>query len=152
MKKVRLAVGVAVPAVGMLVVPTVAHAATPTTDTHRLHDQKLSAAANCLGGINSVSYSANGNFAEVVNYNPTDCVLYEVGILDKGQTGLTQRVRIWTATNPNKLLWSKKVGGTISNGRTYWSVSPDRDAPETCAALVANGTSTVKYGPVCIYL
>jgi hypothetical protein len=152
MKKVRLAVGVVVPAVGMLVMPAAAHAATLTTAGHRLHDHAAIPDANCLGGINSVSYSANGNFAETVNYNPTDCVLFEVGTLDKGQTGLTQRVRIWTATNPNKLLWSQKVGGFISNGRTYWSVSPDQDAPETCAALVANGTSTVKYGPVCIYL
>jgi hypothetical protein len=73
---------------------------------------------------------------------------FQGGTLNHSQTGLTERVRFWTSGRMTKQV---RLGGLISGGYTTFGSYPNYDAQEVCEALVANGTSTVKYGPVCEY-
>jgi hypothetical protein len=77
-----------------------------------------------------------------------NCVHFQGGTLNHSQTGLTERVRFWTSGRMTKQV---RLGGLISGGYTTFGSYPNYDAQEVCEALVANGTSTVKYGPVCEY-
>ncbi len=158
MKKVSLAIGAAMPAIGVLAVPAVtAHAATAVTKPpspppallHRLQEkaQPETPAAAC-GVANSVTQiSANGHFYGFIAFDG-NCVNFQDGVLGGSHTGLTERVRFWDS---GKLLKTVKNPGYISRGYTFFASYPNYHAGQVCEALVANGTSTVKYGPECEY-
>lgn len=147
MKKVRIVAGAAVPALGMLAMPaTAAHAA-----THTHTAVKADAACTPISLYQGAVSSAHGHFEEVDSISAFSCVHFIEGILHFQQTGLTDRIRLWTDTNPNHLIYSRRIAGTTGSGRTTWRSTPNQRAAEACEALVANGTSTVDYGPDCLY-
>ena len=128
MKKVRLAIGAAIPAAGMLALPaTTAHATTsaakaPHVGAHRT--VRPDAACNNVNHKSAIS--ANGLFAFSIHYGPGDCINRQRALLSRSQTGLTERVRFWNNGNPNVMLKSKKIGGTIHSfsNSTTWQSSP----------------------------
>src|SRR5579875_2688503 len=159
MKKVRLAIGAAMPALGALAMPAVtAHAATavrkppaipPAAFLHRLHEKEHpeTPTAACQVANSVTQISANAHFVGYIAFDG-NCVNFQDGILQGSHTGLTERVRFWDS---GKLLKTVRNPGYISEGHTYFASYPNYHAGQVCEALVANGTSTVKYGPECEY-
>jgi len=142
------------PAVGMLALPATVAGATTT----HIKTTGVQPDVQCVGSHTVHATSFNGTLTETVIYGPGDCIWQQHAFLHREQTGLTERVRLWNHGNPNKLLRQTFqpgviVGGSLfTSGSTYFSSGVNFDAPEICAALVKNGTSTVKYGPVCIVI
>jgi hypothetical protein len=155
-KKVRMAIGAAVPAVGMLALPATATAATSAAKTAHVAGPRIVREAwgpdnNCVGGQWKADASTYGNLIFVAEYGPAHCIDYQQATLNRAQRKLTERVRLWNNGNPNKLLQEYRRGGTISgNSTAFWS-NTNYYAPEICAALVTNSTSNVQYGPACVY-
>lgn len=158
MKKVRMAIGAAIPAIGVVAMPAVtAHAATAVNKPpqpsakflHRLQDKERPEAPDkACGAANHVEqFSANGDFHGYIAFEG-NCVNFQDGTLFGSHTGLTERVRFW---NGSTLLKQVKNPGYISKGYTFFASYPNYHAEEVCQVLVANGTSTVKYGATCEY-
>ncbi len=154
MKKVRMAIGTAVPAAGLVVMPAAtAHAATSQQhpDPAARVEQMLrhaKPAATCGLAHSALGISPRGEFAGGIGYDG-NCVRFQTGDLTHDQTGLTERVRYWTS---GKMTRQDFLGGHISGGSTLWASYPNYYATEVCQALVANGNhNDVLYGPVCEY-
>jgi hypothetical protein len=158
MKKVHLAIGAAMPAIGVLAAPAVtAHAATvvnkppapPAKFLQHLQEKERpeNPAAACTATNHVEQFSANGDFHGYIAFDG-NCVNFQDGTLFGSHTGLTERVRFW---NGSTLLKQVKNAGYISKGYTFFASYPNYHAEEVCQALVANGTSTVKYGATCEY-
>jgi hypothetical protein len=154
MKKVRVALAAtAIPTAGVLAMPTaLAHAAdtaaqlrtTPATAV-----ATAAAAAACPYSWSSVAASGNGEFFLYANgsYSPPGCIISQVGTLTHRQTGLAERTRYYNAAGDR--IASHKIAGVISNDSTFWTSHPSqRNTVYLWGALIANGTSDVKYGPV----
>lgn len=153
MKKVRMAVGAAVPAAGMLIMPAAAHASTttragsPATTPHNTGTGLRPAATCPPTSGNSVAYSANGELFGYISYAGS-CVAWQQATLTKRQTGLTERVRFRNINN--QIIKQNYLGGTISGGSTFFWSGPNFHAHEVCEALVANNNhNSVKYGAPC---
>lgn len=153
MKKVHLVVGVTAGIAGMLGIPAAAAATTPTpsksrgTLSIRVPGQPKAAAADCPVDAQTSALSTHRVLLGGIGFGGA-CVAWQGATLDRGQTGLTERVRFYTS---GRLTRTTRLAGLDSNGHTYFGSYPRYDATEVCQALVANGTSDVKYGPVCEY-
>ena len=159
MKRVRLATGaaagaVAAQALGMMVAPA-AHAASPTPGTKHVHYNRHGGTSHkpdvltCNISQHAQNFSANRHLREQILYSGASCVGFQSAILDHRQTGLTERVRFWK-NNFHTLITTRRDAGIISSNHTSFFSSPHIKASNVCAALVNNGTSTVRYGPVCV--
>jgi hypothetical protein len=148
MKKVRLAIGAAMPAIGMLAIPTAgAHAATGTNRPVPHHAARTAARPDACGVANSVSQT-NGQLTGFIDFDG-NCVHLQTATLHRNQTGLTERVRFWTSGKMTKQVFR---AGNASGNSTLFGSSPNYYAQEVCQALVANGNhNSVKYGPTCEY-
>lgn len=149
MKKVRLAVGSAMAAAGLMAVPVAAaHAAgtegkaTPGNAPGALHPNAACGVAN-----STEAFSPNLGFYAYIAFDG-ECVHYQGAVLTHAQTGLTERVRFYTS---GRLTATYRNAGLIKSGHTLFASYPNLDATMVCQALVANGTSTVKYGQECEY-
>lgn len=151
MKKVRLAVGSAMAAAGLLTVPVAAaHAAGTEGKTAGTgHDILGSLHPNAACGVaNSTdAFSPNLHFYGYIAFDG-GCVHYQGAVLTHEQTGLTERVRFYTS---GRLTKTYRNAGLIKSGDTLFASYPNYTATMVCQALVANGTSTVKYGQECEY-
>jgi hypothetical protein len=155
MKKVRYyAVGAlgAVPALGLMTpaanaATTVAHSPKSAAKTVSL--KHIATPSNPLvtcGTTNSKTGSGNGLHGFILYQN--HCVRYQEAHINHGQTGLTERVRYYSAGGGR--IHQSRLAGVISGGKTFFSDSPNvTGAYKVCQALVFNGTSTVAYGPTC---
>jgi hypothetical protein len=158
MKKVRLATGAAAGAVvaqalGMMVAPA-AHAASPIPGTKHVHYDRhgrtgLEPASICVPNQFARNVSTHGHLPELISYSGASFVCGQSAMLDHQQAGLTERVRFWK-NNFHTLITTRRDGGIISGGKTFFFSLPDIHASNVCAALVDNGTSTVRFGPVCV--
>jgi hypothetical protein len=104
-------------------------------------------AATCPLVNSNGQLSTRGLFFGAIGFDG-ECVGVQTALLQREQTGLTERVQYYTS---GELTHTARLPGLISAGYTYFASYPNRNATEVCQALVANGTSTVKYGPVCEY-
>jgi hypothetical protein len=149
MKKVRLAVGSAMVAAGLMAVPVAAaHAAenegrTPSGGA----PEALRPNAACGIANSTEAFSPHLGFYGYIAFDG-ECVAYQGAVLTHEQTGLTERVRFYTS---GRLTATEKKPGLIKSGHTVFASYPNRAATMLCEALVANGTSTVKYGQECEY-
>ena len=159
MKKVRLATGaaagaVAAQALGMMVAPA-AHAASPTPGVKHVYYNRhvrtgLNPDTSCpLASQFAQNFSTHRHLRELISYSGASCVRGQSARLDHQQTGLTERVRFWR-NNFHTLITTRRDAGIISGGLTFFFSLPTIHASNVCAALVDNGTSTVRYGPVCV--
>lgn len=152
-KKMRVALGAALPALGMIAATMIAPAARAAS--------AKAAAPQGLGG-----YTCSKNQKVHTGGNPTSTgtnpflsldvcfkgylIYHQSTSLGKQQTGLTDRIRFRTTTGALK----KQVfinPGTINDDGTLFQSSPYYSAASICTALVANSNhSDVIYGPLCI--
>lgn len=148
MKKVRLAVGSAMAAAGLMAVPVAAAHAAGTAGKTTLGDAPGALPNAACGVANSTdAFSPNLGFYGYIAFDG-ECVHYQGAVLTHEQTGLTERVRFYTS---GRLTATYRNAGLIKSGHTLFASYPNRDATMVCQALVANGTSTVKYGQECEY-
>jgi hypothetical protein len=144
MKKVSLAVGSAIAAAGILALPaTGAHAST-SPEGHAKQVKQVRPSTTCVDH-NGVQVSSGRGFLGSITFDGA-CVHQQLGELLHEQTGLTERVRYYTG---GRLTRTVRLNGTVGSGVTTFYSQPNYNASEVCQALVANNTSTVKYGPVC---
>lgn len=154
MKKVRVAIGTAVPAAGMLIMPAAAaHASTNTitgtvaANTHHGRTNATTAFTCPPASGTSIAYSANGELFGYISYN-NSCIDYQQATLTHRQSGLTERNRVRNAAN--QVVKETFLGGTQFNDSTAWWSSPNVHGALVCQALVQNGNHNhVSYGPVC---
>jgi hypothetical protein len=152
-KQVRYALGAAgvMPALGLLA--PAANATAAVTHSPRSGTKTVSLLntneplVNC--GHNHAKHASNGPLAAGIGYSGTVCVHSQWAELDKFQTGLTERVRIYSGGGfLVRTAW--QAGKDIDNQFTLFSSIPNSYAHKVCEALVANGNhNDVKYGPVC---
>jgi hypothetical protein len=152
MKKVRLAVGSAMVAAGLLAVPVAAaHAAvidgTAAAGTGHDVPATVHPDAACNVENSADQFSPNLHFYGYIAF-AGNCVHWQGAVLTHEQTGLTERVRFYTS---GRLTKTTRLYGLIQSGDTLFGSYPNYDATMVCQALVANGTSTVKYGQECEY-
>ena len=152
MKKVRLAVGSAMAAAGLLAVPAATAHATETggkTAAGNGHDVPGMLHPNAACGVENSTdaFSPNLHFYAYIAF-AGECVHYQGAVLTHEQTGLTERVRFYTS---GRLTKTYRNSGLIKSGDTLFASYPNYTATMVCQALVANGTSTVKYGQECEY-
>jgi hypothetical protein len=161
-KKVRYAIGAlgAAPALGFMAVPANA-ASAATHSAHRAGKTVSLTHVRVAPSINlqlcSISHSPNGKdgIFEGIAYSDTSgvptgshCYHETEGLLDKPQTGLVMRTRLYSVHGAKN--FSKFVGGSIITNATYFFDQVSLIDHEACEALVsANHHSKVKYGPVC---
>ncbi len=147
MKKVHYALGAA-PALGLLLPGATAmaaatHAAASTGKTVTLQ-HRVKPLYDCTIGYKGSAYG-NGMYGAI--YFEANTVCGQSASIDHRQTGLTERVRFWQGTH---LALSRRLHGTfVSNRTVFYSSVGYGSATAVCEALVSNGTSNVKYGPVC---
>lgn len=152
MKKVHMIVGAAATIVGTLGIPAAAAAAATTssgpkrTASFRFPGAVVPA-ATCPIDASHTALSTRGEMLGGIGF-AGECVAFQGVTLNHEQTGLTERVRYYTS---GRLTRTVRLAGLISGGYTFWGNYPNYTATEVCQALVANGTSTVKYGTVCEY-
>lgn len=153
MKKVRLAIGTAVPAAGMLMIPAAAHAATtkptppPGATTHHGRAHATTAFTCPPASGTSVAASANGELFGFISFN-NSCVDFQQATLTHRQSGLTERLRVRNVAN--QVVKEAFLGGTQIGGSTFWWSSPNVHGVLVCQALVQNGNHNhISYGPVC---
>jgi hypothetical protein len=103
------------------------------------------AACNIINS--SEAFSPNLKFYTYIAF-AGECVHYQGAVLTHAQTGLTERIRFYTS---GRLTKTDKIPGYIKSGHTLFASYPNYNATMVCQALVANGTSTVKYGQECEY-
>ena len=144
MKKVYLAAGSAIAAAGAMALPATAAHAAPSPGQHTKQVRPNSA---CQAVQDIVQYSTHGQFLGSITFYG-GCVYQQLGQLMHQQTGLTERVQYY---NNGKITRTVKLGGYVGSGVTTFESHPNYVASKVCQALVANHTSTVKYGPVCEY-
>jgi hypothetical protein len=155
MKKVRLA-AIGVPALGMMVMPAVAHATTtPTPDAHGTLTQGtqgkragIKPDVVCLQTSSRSTQTATGIFRGSIGFTGT-CVARVSARLGYARTGLAERVRFWDAGQ--KMVAEKFTGGVINGDAIYYLSYPDIFANKSvCEAIVPNSNhDVVKWGPVC---
>jgi hypothetical protein len=164
MKKVRYVMGVAglAPALG-LAIPA-AHAA-PTAAKAQgnnagksvrlragragLADHDAGPLVNCGSGHqHSAGSSGAGKLFGYITFSGL-CVHSQHASLNKAQTGLTERFRLYSGGGRlERTTWQ---AGKISDGETYFQSKPNSYALNVCEALVANSNhNDVKYGPICM--
>jgi len=138
MKKVRMVAGVSLPAAAAtaaaLAAPAAANAA--VTNGHA----RTAPAITCP---KTVVFSSTSRSREWTGYvwGLNECAAQQEGVLWRGQTGLTERVRYRNAGN--ELLYAARLGGTISGGATWFWSTHNLNAYICWQALVKNGTSTI---------
>ena len=151
MKRVSLAVGSAMAAAGLLTVPVATAHAAGTGETagggagHALQGTLPNAA--CAVDNSYDQFSSRLEFYGYIAF-AGECVHLQTAVLTHEQTGLTERVRYYTS---GRLTRTVRLPGLIQSGYTHFASYPNYVATMVCQALVANGTSTVKYGQVCEY-
>lgn len=157
MKKVRLAIGAAVPALGIVAMPT-AHAATltPRTPTAHLqpaanfhlmgHGKTPGTLVDCPLFSNRTAHSTHLHLVGSIIFSDS-CVAIQQAFLDKRQTGLTERVRFYDKDGERTL--QRFNAGFFDGKKTVWNSTPETYAANVCQAIVYNGTSNIAYGPVC---
>jgi hypothetical protein len=170
-KKARYAFAVlgAAPALGMMApaaiaAPATTHApARPAktvrlghTATPALHAGTSSPATSpqytCHPGTPTGGWSKNHLFLfDIVNYG--HCVDAQHGLLEVRQPGLSERVRGYSQYG--QMAFWRRVGETLGNSYTLFPSSDFSSLNwnpvyQICAALVAKGTNSVYYGPVCL--
>ena len=134
MKKVRLTIGTAVPAFGMMVAPAALAATHPTPGTHAApapgthaaplrpwrHIRDLSPAIECRLTSSIKKVSGKAKFYGAIVYSGS-CVAYQSARLSGSQTGLVERVRYYKpkGTQVRQVF----LGGSISGGNTKEKVS-----------------------------
>jgi hypothetical protein len=152
MKKVRLA-AIGIPALGMMAMPAVAHAATtPTPGAHGTLTQGKRAgktpAVICLQTSSRSAQTYLGTLRGSIAFTGT-CVARVSARLDYARTGLTERVRFWNTNG--KEVAQHFTGGVINGNAIYYLSYPDIYANKSvCEAIVPNSNhNVVKWGPVC---
>jgi hypothetical protein len=151
MKKVRYALGAlgVAPALGLLApaanaAPAQAHA--PKTPVKTVSLRNGTPLIVC-GATNAKNGSANHLHAHVTYQG--HCVHFQSGYITHSQNSLTERVRFYNSVGTR--IAQTKIPGHQGGGRTTFKSSPNvTDVYKICEALVANGTSSVNYGPVCV--
>jgi hypothetical protein len=154
-KKMRFALGAALPALGMVAVTTVA----PTARAASSRKSVTRVATYAAPDVSPASWNCSQHQTVRTGGNLTFRACYrgfhisrDLTQLNRTQTGLTDRIRFRTTTGALK----KQVfinPGTIDTvaGSTFWGSSPNYSAASICTALVANSNhSNVLYGPLCI--
>jgi hypothetical protein len=102
---------------------------------------------NCSYGRVQYATSTHAHLTAHINYSHR-CIARQEALLDRDQTGLTERTRYYSYNGVRELTtWT---GGNLLNGSTSWTTFPNIYAYKVCQALVANSNhNDVKYGPVC---
>jgi hypothetical protein len=137
-------------AAGLLAVPVAtAHAAVTEEKTPAGADvpRTVHPDAACPVANSADQFSPNLHFYGYINFDGA-CVNWQGAVLTHEQTGLTERVRFYTN---GKLTRTTRLSGLLHSGDTLFGSYPNYNATMVCQALVANGTSTVKYGQECEY-
>ena len=115
-----------------------------------VHHGTIIPAANC-GTTKGITATGNGLHASV-RYAGT-CLGTQEAWIDRAQTGLTERLRIYNTHN--SLVFTGWLHGRIftssNNSITAFASSPNTpNVKKVCEALVANSNhNDVKYGQVC---
>jgi hypothetical protein len=154
-KKVRYIFGVVgvTPALGLMV-PTV-NAAAAVTQTPKNAAKVVSQVhravplTNCGRNHKKTATSPDKHLHGSIVYSGV-CVFFQSALLNKAQTGLTERTRFYSGGGTlERTTW--QAGTIFSNdNHTYFKSSPNSFAHEVCQALVENAhRSVVKYGPIC---
>ncbi len=101
----------------------------------------------CNFGREQYATSTHTHLTAHISYSHR-CIAEQQAILNRDQTGLTERTRYYSYNGARVL--QTYTGGNLLNGETSWTTFPDVYAYEVCQALVANSNhNNVKYGPVC---
>lgn len=156
MKKVRLA-AIGVPALGMMVMPAVAQAATttPTLGAHGTLTQETKAEragikpyVECLSTSSRSAQTYLGTLRGSIAFTGS-CVARVSARLDYARTGLTERVNFWD--KGPKLVAQRFTGGVINGNAIYYLSYPNLYANNgVCEAIVPNSNhNKVIWGPVC---
>jgi hypothetical protein len=152
-KKVRYALGAAgaIPTIGLLTPAANATAAishSPRTGAKTVSLRNTNEPlVQC--GHNHAKHTSHGLLVGGIGYSGTLCIHSQWAELDKWQTGLTERVRIYSGGGYlERTTW--QAGKDIDNQYTFFSSIPNSYGHQVCEALVANSNhNDVKYGPVC---
>ena len=157
MKKVRIigalgvapmAMGVALPAAHLAAAIT--HSpknAAKTVSLLRGHEPRPEPLVECGSGHTKKDTSTHGHLTGSITYSHR-CVYFQSAVLNRNQTGLTERVRFYSQNlTLERTTWQR---GRAFLGSTTFHSAPNMIAYEVCQALVANSNhNDVKYGPVC---
>jgi hypothetical protein len=157
MKKVRAVglAGLAPMVVGFAFPPTANAMATAMhspgngakTVSLRQGERAQASLADCQYGRVQYATSTHAHLTAHISYSHR-CIAMQRAILDRDQTGLTERTRYYSYNGTREL--QTYTGGNLLNGSTSWTTFPEIYAYEVCQALVANSNhNDVKYGPVC---
>jgi hypothetical protein len=156
MKKVRVlglvglapvAVGVALP--GANASAAVTHSSKVGTKTVSLikDERAESPLASCNYGRVQYATSTHAHLSAHISYSHR-CIRLQRAILDRDQTGLTERTRYYSGGGTREL--QTYTGGDLLAGETSWTTAPEIFAYQVCQALVLNTNhNSVKYGPIC---
>jgi hypothetical protein len=152
-KRLRYVIGAvgAAPALGLMVPAAHATAATRHApgDARKTVSLRHGQTPLISCGHGHTKYTQHGLLGGQIGYSGTTCIHSQWADLDRHQTGLTERIRFYSAGG-SMLATRWQAGKFRTSQTTYFSSVPNLNAHEVCEALVANGNhNDVKYGPVC---
>jgi hypothetical protein len=159
MKKVRYALGAVglAPAIGLLMpaASTAAaqvHAPKAAKKVSLVHSQDNAVPAITCGSGRQASFiSGNGHLRELLNYSLRSggCVHSVFGLLNRDQTGLEMRTRVYRSRGGPRVFQHYVHGDAFFTGTSFTQVV-NTAGEQVCIALVQSAhLSHVDYGPVC---